>query len=616
MDPALWEIYEDGDPEDELRVILRLSEGAEPPSEVRVVSRFGEIVTARMKRKDTTKVWYDERVESLKAPRNVWSPGARGNLEAWIEADAEAPSVLGAEQGMYPETFGLSEDGAGVVVGFCDWGFDFTHPNLRNDDGSTRLLAFWDQRKDRVFSRNEIDRALRSSDPCRALGYHPAVSDPGGTGAHGTHVADIAVGNRREPGSSVGLAPGADLVCVHLANDKFQELENLGDSVNLLEGLDFVCRTAGSRPCVASLSAGSVAGSHAGTSTVERAVDRLLEDGALVLVQSVGNYADAGTHTHARVGPNQKHTIDWLIPKGDRTPNEVELWYNGRDEFRVTLTAPSGQEFMAPLDSRVRVESGGVHCGSFYHRKSEPNSGLNHVDIFLYPEAPPGVWQITLQGERVVDGRLHAWIERDGGGRYQSRFRREQATSLYTTNTICNSFFAIAVGAHDASQPGRPAARFSSRGPTADGRQKPEISAPGYRIRAARSMPRAGWNGEPKLCVKSGTSMAAPHVAGTVALMMQAAGRKLSIHEVRSILIGTADSGGGPRGRSSTRIGYGYLNVRGAVEAARLFAARTVTISVPASVRARTQPPEETEPDRDALASPAAIEQARSEAYC
>jgi subtilisin family serine protease len=616
MDPAMWELYEDGDPEDELRVILRLSEGAEPPPEVRVVSHFGEIVTARMKRKDAPKIWYDERVESLKAPRKVWSPGAPGQLEPWSEADEEEPRALGPEPSMYPGAFGLREDGAGVVVGFCDWGFDFTHPNFRNDDGSTRMLSLWDQRRDRVFSRAEIDRALRSSDPCGALGYHPAVSDPGGTGAHGTHVADIAVGNRREPGSSVGLAPGADIVCVHLASDSFEELENLGDSVNLLEGLDFVCRTAAKRPCVASLSAGSVAGSHAGTSTVERAVDRLLEDGTLVLVQSVGNYADAATHTHARVGPNQRHTLDWIIPQGDRTPNEIELWYSGRDEFRVTLTAPGGQEFVTPLGSRLRVEIGGVHCGSFYHRKSEPNSGLNHIDVFLYPEAPSGEWQITLQGERVVDGRLHAWIERDGGGRHQSRFRREQATSLYTTNTICNSFFAIAVGAHDASQPDRPAARFSSRGPTADGRQKPEISAPGYRIRAARSMPRAGWNGEPKLCVKSGTSMAAPHVAGTVALMMQAAGRKLSIHEVRSILIGTADPGDGPRGRSSTRIGYGYLNVRAAVETARTFGAGSVAVAVPAAAPARQQPPVETEPRLDALASPASIEQARTEAYC
>ncbi len=63
--------------------------------------------------------------------------------------------------------------------------------------------------------------------------------------------------------------------------------------------------------------------------------------------------------------------------------------------------------------------------------------------------------------------------------------------------------------------------------------------------------------------------MAAPRVSGTVALMFEAAGRPLSIHEVRRLLIGTADPHLGPQGQSSTRLGYGYLNMMAAVEAAR-----------------------------------------------
>ena len=51
--------------------------------------------------------------------------------------------------------------------------------------------------------------------------------------------------------------------------------------------------------------------------------------------------------------------------------------------------------------------------------------------------------------------------------------------------------------------------------------------------------------------------------------MMAAAGRPLTIHEIRAALIGTADPHAGPSGRSSTRLGYGYLNVAAAVDAAR-----------------------------------------------
>jgi hypothetical protein len=63
--------------------------------------------------------------------------------------------------------------------------------------------------------------------------------------------------------------------------------------------------------------------------------------------------------------------------------------------------------------------------------------------------------------------------------------------------------------------------------------------------------------------------MAAPWVSGTVALMFAAAGRKLTIHEVRRALIGNADPHGGPAGRTSTQLGYGYLNTAAAVAAAR-----------------------------------------------
>ena len=113
---------------------------------------------------------------------------------------------------------------------------------------------------------------------------------------------------------------------------------------------------------------------------------------------------------------------------------------------------------------------------------------------------------------------------------------------------------------------------FSSAGPTRDGRVKPEIIAPGVAIVAARSNPRGAPLGA-RYTRKSGTSMAAPHVTGAVALMMEAAGRPMSIVDLRALLFASAERASAEEvlasGGSLNRIGYGYLDLVAAERAAR-----------------------------------------------
>jgi serine protease AprX len=95
----------------------------------------------------------------------------------------------------------------------------------------------------------------------------------------------------------------------------------------------------------------------------------------------------------------------------------------------------------------------------------------------------------------------------------------------------------ITVGASDKSDG---IANFSSRGPTSDGRTKPDIVFPGVGIVAARA---AGTSmGSPlndRYTSASGTSMATPHTAGAVTLLLEAY-PQLTPAEVKDVLMRSA----------------------------------------------------------------------------
>lgn len=66
-------------------------------------------------------------------------------------------------------------------------------------------------------------------------------------------------------------------------------------------------------------------------------------------------------------------------------------------------------------------------------------------------------------------------------------------------------------------------AEFSSRGPTGDGRRKPDVVSPGMHIQSARAQPsnQGECDGSGGLTFKAGTSMATPLVSGAAALVRQ-----------------------------------------------------------------------------------------------
>ena len=285
--------------------------------------KSGRIVTAKVSVSALEKVRQSPVVLSLKEVQPLKPLLKDTNKEI------DVPPLLGAEV----------EGGKGVIVGIVDHGCDFVHKNFRRDDGSTRLLALFDQRNDKVYSKEEINESLQTDNPYNTLGYDV------NTRAHGTHVMDIAAGNGLGTRMK-GVAPNADLIFVEpfywdIADG---DLGNFGDSGNLLEAIKFIFEQARDQPCVINISLGTNGGSHDGTSLVEQGIDGLVMDKPnSAVVIAAGNSYDDNIHATGSIPQGGYIDLQWNMSEGDFTRNELEVWYDGKDEFHLEIINPENE---------------------------------------------------------------------------------------------------------------------------------------------------------------------------------------------------------------------------------------------------------------------------------
>ncbi|MCP2341532.1 S8 family serine peptidase [Actinomadura rupiterrae] len=516
MDPHLAALLAGAAPDQEIGVLVRLRHrDARPPAGLRTVARFGPVLTARARARDVPALRRSRQVASVKAPR-LYGPDVEAVHPEDLDGDRPLPRDLRRPPG-------LSATGDRTMAAFIDWGLDVAHPDFREEDGRTRVAALWDQRPGPVadrrnrygygltHTRRDIDAALATADPYTALRYHPADSDPGG-GAHGTHTCCIAAGNGRGGGPS-GIAPQASIGFVQLSTWGPRGPDDLGDSIALLEAVDFLDRAAGDRPLVVNLSLGHQSGRHNGRTLVEIALDEFAGHRAgRSCVHSLGNYFGRHAHASGRVPAGGCQEIAMVLPAPPRTA-QLDLWYPGEDRIDISLDGPGLDPAPLPLGATI-VRSGGTPVAVARHRTDDPDDGRNELVVEFTGAARPGPWRLTLRGTDIIDGRYDAWLERPLRGQAAAAFT--EPDRRITTGSVCNGRRGFAVGATGPS--GAPTS-FSSSGPTADGRMKPDLVAPGAGVLAARSTPRGAAPGTGGLTRMSGTSMAAPHVTGTVALL-------------------------------------------------------------------------------------------------
>ena len=150
-----------------------------------------------------------------------------------------------------------------------------------------------------------------------------------------------------------------------------------------------------------------------------------------------------------------------------------------------------------------------------------------------------------------------------------SSIQRQTSVGLtMTINDPGNAELPITVGATHRDMPHTyGVSYFSSKGPTGDGRSKPDLVAPGERITscaAGDTLAEVGGKpGEPVYVEDSGTSMAAPHVSGAIAAFLSIRQEFVGQPEqVKDIFTRSAT----PLGRERYFEGHGLVDLMRAIQ--------------------------------------------------
>lgn len=443
-----------------------------------------------------------------------------------------------------------------VLVAIVDTGIDLSHPDFRNPDGSTRFVAYWDQTYPRDSTTGTFcDSLMIDEGECPNFPEEPIETIlPLG---HGTHVAGIAGGNHIR---YRGLAPSALLIGVRIRFDE----AGLVDALGWLERLANLWR----KPMVVNLSLGSNEGPHDGSFPSEIAIDRFSGPGRIV-VGAAGNEAPGEKGSggiHVRFSPGAGiFSARAEFPRTSGDESHFELWGDRDAVFEMAVALEEGvgnlgrilsfTPWFTPRSPKVEL--------------SLLDNGLPAVDLILAPQETTKARGIrgTLKRRtsplsnyryqlwvRNLTRTLDAWVpNRDllfssisgttilptsspEGGVEVNFIPGDSAITitlpgtahriLTATGYITRTQWVSRTGTL-LSSPRSPGALIdvASHGPSRDGRLKPEFALPGEYIASSLSTQLSFFPEDFRVDdthgLLRGTSMAAPHLSGAIALLLR-----------------------------------------------------------------------------------------------